>query len=318
MFREITKVDESNPIRFMNYRKHTSIFSIVLLLIALGSLAVNKLNWGLDFTGGTLVEVGFSQPADLELLRDVLETNEFGDAVVQNYGTQRDVLVRVPPRENVGADSIGDQLLRLLQSEVDQDIQIRRVEFVGPQVGEELKEAGGLALIVAMICILVYVSFRFDWRLAMSAVIGLFQDVIMILGVFSVLQIPIDLTILAALLAVIGYSLNDSIVVADRIRENFRILRKEDSVSLIDISLTQTMSRTLITSLTTLLVLVTLFLFGGQMIEGFAIAMIIGVVVGTYSSVFTRSTIVLAMGISRENLMPPEVEKEGEDLEQMP
>src|SRR5690554_7619560 len=181
MFREITKVDESNPIRFMNYRKHTSIFSIVLLLIALGSLAVNKLNWGLDFTGGTLVEVGFSQPADLELLRDVLETNEFGDAVVQNYGTQRDVLVRVPPRENVGADSIGDQLLRLLQSEVDQDIQIRRVEFVGPQVGEELKEAGGLALIVAMICILVYVSFRFDWRLAMSAVIGLFQDVIMIL-----------------------------------------------------------------------------------------------------------------------------------------
>nr|WP_232819963.1 protein translocase subunit SecF [Aliidiomarina celeris] len=302
----------------MNYRKHTSIFSIVLLLIALGSLAVNKLNWGLDFTGGTLVEVGFSQPADLELLRDVLETNEFGDAVVQNYGTQRDVLVRVPPRENVGADSIGDQLLRLLQSEVDQDIQIRRVEFVGPQVGEELTEAGGLALIVAMICILVYVSFRFDWRLALSAVIGLFQDVIMILGVFSVLQISIDLTILAALLAVIGYSLNDSIVVADRIRENFRILRKEDSVSVIDISLSQTMSRTLVTSLTTLLVLVTLFLFGGQMIEGFAIAMIIGVVVGTYSSVFTRSTIVLALGISRENLMPPEVEKEGEDLEQMP
>lgn len=318
MFREITKVDESNPIRFMNYRKHTSILSIVLLLIALGSLAVNKLNWGLDFTGGTLVEVGFSQPADLELLRDVLETNEFGDAVVQNYGTQRDVLVRVPPRENVGADSIGDQLLRLLQSEVDQDIQIRRVEFVGPQVGEELKEAGGLALIVAMICILVYVSFRFDWRLALSAVIGLFQDVIMILGVFSVLQISIDLTILAALLAVIGYSLNDSIVVADRIRENFRILRKEDSVSVVDISLSQTMSRTLITSLTTLLVLVTLFLFGGQMIEGFAIAMIIGVVVGTYSSVFTRSTIALALGISRENLMPPEVEKEGEDLEQMP
>ncbi|WP_113907956.1 protein translocase subunit SecF [Aliidiomarina celeris] len=318
MFREITKVDENNPIRFMNYRKHTSIFSIVLLLIALGSLAVNKLNWGLDFTGGTLVEVGFSQPADLELLRDVLETNEFGDAVVQNYGTQRDVLVRVPPRENVGADSIGDQLLRLLQSEVDQDIQIRRVEFVGPQVGEELTEAGGLALIVAMICILVYVSFRFDWRLALSAVIGLFQDVIMILGVFSVLQISIDLTILAALLAVIGYSLNDSIVVADRIRENFRILRKEDSVSVIDISLSQTMSRTLVTSLTTLLVLVTLFLFGGQMIEGFAIAMIIGVVVGTYSSVFTRSTIVLALGISRENLMPPEVEKEGEDLEQMP
>lgn len=318
MFTEITKVDENNPIRFMNYRKHTTILSIVLLVLALTTLAVNKLNWGLDFTGGTLVEVGFSQPANLEELRSVLVANEFGDAVVQNYGTQRDVLIRVPPRDADGADSIGDQLLRLLQTEVDSGIQMRRVEFVGPQVGEELTEAGGLALIVAMICILIYVSFRFDWRLALSAVAGLFQDVIMILGIFSLLQISIDLTILAALLAVIGYSLNDSIVVADRIRENFRILRKEDPVGVIDISLSQTMSRTLVTSLTTLLVLVTLFLFGGQMIEGFAIAMIIGVIVGTYSSVFTRSTIVLALGISRESLMPPEIEKEGEDQDPLP
>ncbi|CUS48323.1 MAG: preprotein translocase subunit SecF [Idiomarinaceae bacterium HL-53] len=314
---EITKVDENNPIRFMRYRKHTTILSIVIAIMAILSLSVNKLNWGLDFTGGTLVEVGFSQPANLSQLRDVLAENEFGDAIVQNYGTQRDVLVRVPPRENVESESIGDQLLVILQRNIDEDLVIRRVEFVGPQVGDELAEAGGLAIIVAMICILAYVSFRFEWRLALSAVLGLFQDVLMILGVFSLLQIEIDLTILAALLAVIGYSLNDSIVVADRIRENFRKLRKETPESVIDISLSQTMSRTLMTSLTTLIVIVTLFMFGGPMIHGFSIAMMIGVMVGTYSSVFTRSTIVLAFGISRESLMPPEVEKEGEDQEAM-
>ncbi|MCC5854549.1 MAG: protein translocase subunit SecF [Idiomarina sp.] len=313
MFFEITKVDENNPIRFMNYRKLTTWLSIIVAVLSITILSVNKLNWGLDFTGGTLIEVGFSQPANLSELREVLEANEFGDAVVQNYGTQRDVLVRVPPRDEAGSESIGDQLLRLLQSEVDPDMVMRRVEFVGPQVGEELAEAGGLALIVAMICILVYVSFRFEWRLALSAVVGLFQDVLMVLGLFALFQFSVDLTILAALLAVIGYSLNDSIVVADRIRENFRKFRKEDPVSVIDISLSQTLSRTLVTSLTTIMVLVTLLLFGGQMIEGFAIAMLVGVIVGTYSSIFTRSTLVLALGISREDLMPPEVEKEGAD-----
>lgn len=313
MFFEITKVDENNPIRFMNYRKLTTWLSIIVAVLSITVLSVNKLNWGLDFTGGTLIEVGFSQPANLSELREVLEANEFGDAVVQNYGTQRDVLVRVPPRDEAGSESIGDQLLQLLQSEVDPDMVMRRVEFVGPQVGEELAEAGGLALIVAMICILVYVSFRFEWRLALSAVVGLFQDVLMVLGLFALFQFSVDLTILAALLAVIGYSLNDSIVVADRIRENFRKFRKEDPVSVIDISLSQTLSRTLVTSLTTIMVLVTLLLFGGQMIEGFAIAMLVGVIVGTYSSIFTRSTLVLALGISREDLMPPEVEKEGAD-----
>lgn len=312
-FFEITKMDEENPVYFMDYRKHTTWLSIILAVIALTSLAVNKLNWGLDFTGGTLVEVSFSQPANLNQLREVLAENNFADAIVQSYGTQQDVLVRIPPREGTGLESIGESLLNLLQNKVDSGMEIRRVEFVGPQVGDELAEAGALAILVAMLCILAYVSFRFEWRLALSAVAGLFQDVLMILGVFSLFQIQIDLTILAALLAVVGYSLNDSIVVADRIRENFRLLRKEDSVAVFNISISQTMSRTLITSFTTFIVLVTLYLFGGQMIEGFAIAMMIGVVVGTYSSVFTRSTLALAMGVSREGLMPVEVEKEGEE-----
>ena len=312
-FFEITKMDQDNPVLFMDYRKHTTWLSIILAIIALSSLAINKLNWGLDFTGGTLVEVSFSQPANLNQLREVLAENSFDDAIVQSYGTQQDVLVRIPPREGTGLESIGENLLNLLQKEVDPGMEIRRVEFVGPQVGDELAEAGALAILVAMLCILAYVSFRFEWRLALSAVAGLFQDVLMILGVFSLFQIQIDLTILAALLAVVGYSLNDSIVVADRIRENFRLLRKEDSVAVFNISISQTMSRTLITSFTTFIVLVTLYLFGGQMIEGFAIAMMIGVVVGTYSSVFTRSTLALAMGVSRESLMPPEVEKEGEE-----
>lgn len=315
---QITKVDENNPLKFMSINRWTTALSIILIVLSLGTLAVNKLNWGLDFTGGTLVEVGFSEPADLAELRTVLEGNDFGDAVVQNYGTQRDVLVRVPPRGEADSDMIGNELLSVLQNNVDEDIVIRRVEFVGPQVGEELAEAGGLALLVALICILVYVSFRFEWRLALSAVAGLAQDVTLILGFFALTQMQVDLTILAALLAVIGYSLNDSIVVADRIRENFRKLRKEDPVGVINISLSQTLSRTLVTSLSTLLVLVVLMLFGGQMIFGFAVAMAIGVVVGTYSSVFTRSTLVLALGITREDLMPPEVEKEGEDQDSMP
>lgn len=310
---QITKIDENNPLRFMSINKWTTILSVVLILLSLGSLAVNKLNWGLDFTGGTLVEVGFEQPADLAELRTVLEANEFGDAVVQNYGTQRDVLVRIPPRDEAASDTIGNELLTVLQRNIEGGIDVRRVEFVGPQVGEELAEAGGLAMLVALICILVYVSFRFEWRLALSAVAGLAQDVILILGVFSLLQMQVDLTILAALLAVIGYSLNDSIVVADRIRENFRKLRKNTPEEVIDISLSQTLSRTLVTSLTTLLVLLVLMFFGGQMIFGFAVALSMGVIVGTYSSVFTRSTLVLAMGISRDDLMPPEVEKEGEE-----
>lgn len=317
--RQITKVNSDNPLPFMKYRKHTTWLSIILAVISIVSLSVNKLNWGLDFTGGTLVEVGFSQPADLNQLRDVFAVNGFEDAITQSYGSQTDVLIRIPPRvENESSELIGSELLSLLQKEVDPGIEIRRIEFVGPQVGDELVEAGLLAIFAALICILAYVSFRFEWRLAASAVAGLFQDVLMIVGVFSLFQLQVDLTILAAVLATIGYSLNDSIVVADRMRENFRLLRKTEPVELVDISLTQTLSRTLITGLTTLFVLINLYFLGGAMLEGFAIAMIIGVIVGTYSSVFTRSTLALALGVSRETVIPPEVEKEGSELDNMP
>ena len=315
---EITKVDENRPLNFMKMTKPTTILSVVLIIVAIFSFATRGLNWGLDFTGGTLVEVGFSQPADLEQLRATLADNEFGDAIVQNFGSSRDVLVRVPPREQVdNADSIGDQLFNLMSREFDSDLVLRRVEFVGPSVGDELAEAGGLAMIVAAICILIYVSFRFEWRMAFASVMGLVQDVFMVLGVFSLLQIQVDLTILAALLAVIGYSLNDSIVISDRIRENFIKLRNTEVPEVINISLSQSLSRTLITSLTTIMVLITLFLFGGQMVNGFAIAMLIGVVVGTYSSTFTRTAIMVALGISREDLLPPEIEKEGEEQDNL-
>src|SRR5690554_2975963 len=318
MMFEITKVDENRPLNFMKMTKPTTILSILLIILAIFSLSTRGLNWGLDFTGGTLVEVGFSQPADLQQLRDTLANNDFDDAIVQNFGSSRDVLVRVPPREQLeNADSIGDQLFNLMSREFDSGLVLRRVEFVGPSVGEELAEAGGLAMIVAAICILIYVSFRFEWRIALASVIGLVQDVFMILGVFSLLQIQVDLTILAALLAVIGYSLNDSIVISDRIRENFIKLRNTEVPDVINISLSQSLSRTLITSLTTIMVLITLFFFGGQMVNGFAIAMLIGVVVGTYSSTFTRTAIMVALGISREDLLPPEVEKEGEEQENL-
>lgn len=315
---EITKVDENRPLNFMKLTKPTTILSILLIILAIFSLSTRGLNWGLDFTGGTLVEVGFSQPADLQQLRDTLANNDFDDAIVQNFGSSRDVLVRVPPREQLeNADSIGDQLFNLMSREFDSGLVLHRVEFVGPSVGEELAEAGGLAMIVAAICILIYVSFRFEWRVALASVIGLVQDVFMVLGVFSLLQIQVDLTILAALLAVIGYSLNDSIVISDRIRENFIKLRNTEVPDVINISLSQSLSRTLITSLTTIMVLITLFFFGGQMVNGFAIAMLIGVVVGTYSSTFTRTAIMVALGISREDLLPPEVEKEGEEQDNL-
>lgn len=315
---EIYKVNPDRPLNFMKLSTPSVILSVALLVVTLVSLGVNKLNWGLDFTGGTLVEVGFSQPADLDQVRDVLADNQFGDAIVQNFGSSRDVLVRVPPRENVEeAESIGNQLFVLLQDQVDGNLEMRRVEFVGPSVGAELAEAGGLAMIAACLCILVYVSFRFEWRMALSSVVGLVQDVMMILGVFSLFRLEIDLTILAALLATIGYSLNDSIVISDRIRENFRKIRNATPVEIVNISLTQTLSRTLITSLTSIMVLLTLFFFGGPMVQGFSLAMVIGIIVGTYSSTFTRSTLMLVLGVNRETLMPPEVEKEGEDQERL-
>ena len=306
-----------NTVAFMRYRKVALIFSILLMAASVVSLATNKLNFGLDFTGGTLIEVGFEKTADLNKIRAIMETNGFDDAVVKFYGSSRDVVIRLATREGVKAEMLGNQVLDILQSGTGDTIDMRRIEFVGASVGDELAEQGGLAMLTALICILVYVAFRFEWRFALGSVIALFHDVLLTLGLFSVLQLEFDLTVLAAILAVIGYSLNDTIVVSDRIRENFRKVREGNPEEVINISLTQTLSRTIITSITTLLVLAALFFKGGALIHGFATALLLGVFVGTYSSVYVASSVALALGISKEDLMPEVIEKEGAGQEQM-
>ena len=304
-------------VAFMSYRKVAMIFSILLMLASVTTLAVNKLNFGLDFTGGTLIEVGFEQEADINNIRQVMDENGFDDAVIQLYGSSRDVVIRLAQRDGVEAKMIGNKVLEVLQQGTDQAVDMRRIEFVGASVGDELAEQGGLAMLTALICILVYVAFRFEWRFALGSVFALFHDVLLTLGLFSILQLEFDLTVLAAILAVIGYSLNDTIVVSDRIRENFRKVREGGPAEIINISLTQTLSRTVITSITTLLVLAALFFKGGELIHGFATALLLGVFVGTYSSVYVASSIALALGISKEDLIPEVIEKEGADQEAM-
>ena len=307
----------SDTVNFMRLRIPAMVLSTVLILGSFVSLGINSLYWGLDFTGGTLIEVGYEDAANLEGIRAQLNEANFEDAIVQNFGSSQDVLIRIAPRDGVKAVTIGEQVLAALRAD-GTEVDMRRIEFVGPNVGEELTEQGGLAMLVALLCILVYVAMRFEWRFALGSVSALAHDVILTLGLFSVLQIEFDLTVLAAVLAVIGYSLNDTIVVCDRIRENFRKIRKGEPVEIINISLTQTLNRTIITSLTTVLVLVALFYKGGALIHGFATALLFGVVVGTYSSVYIASSVALALGISKEDLMPPQVEKEGADLDPMP
>ena len=306
-----------DTVAFMSYRKAALLLSIVLMLASVVSLATNKLNFGLDFTGGTLIEVGFEKTADLNKIRAIMEANGFDDAVVKFYGSSRDVVIRLATREGVKAEMLGNQVLDILQAGTGVTIDMRRIEFVGASVGDELAEQGGLAMLTALICILVYVAFRFEWRFALGSVIALFHDVLLTLGLFSVLQLEFDLTVLAAILAVIGYSLNDTIVVSDRIRENFRKVRVGTPEEIINISLTQTLSRTVITSITTLLVLAALFFQGGALIHGFATALLLGVFVGTYSSIYVASLVALSLGISKEDLIPEVIEKEGADQEAM-
>ena len=307
----------SDSVNFMRLRFPAMVLSTLLILGSFVSLGVNSLNWGLDFTGGTLIEVGYEDAANLSDIRGKLNEANFGDAIVQNFGSSQDVLIRISPRDGVKAVTIGEQVLEAVRAD-GTAVDMRRIEFVGPNVGEELTEQGGLAMLVALLCILVYVAMRFEWRFALGSVSALTHDVILTLGLFSVLQIEFYLTVLAAVLAVIGYSLNDTIVVCDRIRENFRKIRKGEPVDIINTSLTQTLNRTIITSLTTVLVLVALFYKGGALIHGFATALLFGVVVGTYSSIYIASSVALALGISKEDLMPPQVEKEGADLDPMP
>ncbi|XQW84050.1 protein translocase subunit SecF [Thalassotalea piscium] len=304
-------------VNFMTYRKYALAFSIILMLASVGSLLVNKLNFGLDFTGGTLIEVAFEEAAELKQIRQVLDEGGYSDAVVQFYGSSRDVIIRLAQRDGVKAEMLSNQVLTLLKEGTGQALEMRRIEFVGASVGDELTEQGGLAMLTALICILVYVAFRFEWRFALGSVFALFHDVLLTLGLFSFLQLEFDLTVMAAILAVIGYSLNDTIVVSDRIRENFRRIRVGGPQEIIDISLTETLSRTVITSITTLLVLAALFYQGGALIHGFATALLFGVFVGTYSSIYVASAIALALGISKEDLIPEVIEKEGADQQEM-
>ncbi|MCW8906542.1 MAG: protein translocase subunit SecF [Sedimenticola sp.] len=303
-------------INFMGKRKLAMVVSIILLLISLGSVLTRGLSLGIDFTGGTLVEVGYTEAVELAKVRQVLAAEGFGDATVQHFGTSRDVLVRLAPKSELQGAELSDRAFSALKSAEGGEATLRRVEFVGPQVGDELTEDGGLAMLYALIGILVYVALRFEYRFALGSVIALIHDVVITVGIFSLFQIEFDLTVLAAVLAVIGYSLNDTIVVYDRIRENFRKMRKGDPVEIINRSLNQTLSRTLKTSLTTLLVLISLFVFGGEIIHGFAFALIIGVIVGTYSSIYVASTSVLMLGISKQDLMP--VVKEGAEADAEP
>ncbi len=293
-------------IDFMGHRKITAVVSLLLVLLSVGSLVTRGLNFGIDFTGGTLIEVGYPQPANLEDVRAALANAGFEQAQAQYFGTSTDVLIRIAPQQGKESAQLSEDAMTALRQQ-DPAVEMRRVEFVGPQIGEELTEQGGLAMIYALIGILIYIIVRFQWRFAPGAVVALVHDVMITLGFFSVFQFDFDLTVLAALLAVIGYSLNDTIVVFDRIRENFRRIRKGTSYQIINTSINQTLARTLVTSLTTLLVLVSLFLFGGEVIHAFSLALILGVVVGTYSSIYVASAMALTLGISKTDLMtaPP-------------
>jgi preprotein translocase subunit SecF len=305
-------------IDFMRWSKFAFAFSLLMIAASIVTISTKWFNWGLDFTGGTLIEVSFDRPADLAKVRSALASKGFDDATVQNFGSTKDVMVRLRPREGVAYKALGDQIIDAIQSGTGENVQMRRIEFVGPNVGDELTEAGGMAILVSLVCILFYVSVRFEWRLAAGAVLALAHDVTITLGVFSFLQIEVDLTIVAALLTVVGYSLNDTIVVFDRIRENFRKMRKGEPPEIMNNSITQTLSRTLITSGTTLFVVVALFVKGGAMIHGFALALLLGITVGTYSSIYVASALALKLGIQREHLLPPKVEKEGAEFDRLP
>ena len=301
---------------FMGRYRLALTLSCTLIVVAFLAIAIRGLNFGVDFTGGYTIEVGYDQSADLTAIRSALATADLPDSQVQTFGTSTEVLIRMAPKEGFTGANVSSEVLRVLAEASDSEVTMRRVEFVGPQVGEELREKGGLAVLAALFGIIVYIWFRFEKKFSVGSVLALVHDVVITVGFFALFQIEFDLTILAAILAVIGYSLNDTIVVFDRIRENFILMRSGTPAEVMNQSISQTLSRTVITSLTTLLVLTSLFLFGGQIIHGFALALIIGVVVGTYSSIFVASIAVLRLGITKEDLMP--VEKEGAELDSMP
>ena len=304
----------NNTIHFMRFRKIAGAISISIFLISLLTLGFRGLTLGLDFSGGTLIEISYEEPVELEQIREILIASNFEDSQVVNFGTDLDVLIKVADQS--GNSKLGNEIFLLL---ADQGLpgELKRSEFVGPQIGSELRDQGGVGMLVALFMILLYVAFRFQYKFALGAVTALGHDVVIVLGCFSIFAWDFDLTVLAALLAVIGYSLNDTIVVSDRIRENFRTQRElSDPQEIIDLSLNQTLSRTIITSLTTLLVLFALFIFGGDLIRGFSLALILGVLIGTYSSIYVVANMLMSLGITQEDMAIPE--PEGADFDEMP
>ena len=292
-------------IDFLAKRKIAILFSSIFILISISSIALKGLNWGLDFTGGTLVELSYPEEANISIIRETLLSGGFEGAQVANFGTSSEVLIKLP---GTVSDSLGSEIVSLLSSASSDRIDLRRIEYVGPQIGSELRDDGGTAMLIALAFMMLYIAFRFQSMFAGAAVVALIHDVIIVIGIFSIIQAESDLTVLAALLAVIGYSLNDTIVVSDRIRENLRSSELENTKDIINMSLNQTLGRTLITSLTTLLVLFSLYFLGGELIKNFALALIFGVLIGTYSSIYIAANALLMMGLTKDHLKVEEPE----------
>jgi preprotein translocase subunit SecF len=298
-------------IDFLAWRRVALIFSSIFLIVSVSSLFLKELNYGLDFTGGTLVELSYPDSANISEIRETLVNGGFSGAQVANFGSSKEVLIKLP---GTVSDSLGSEIVTLLSSaSLNQEVDLRRIEYVGPQIGSELRDDGGTAMLIALAFMMLYIAFRFQSMFAGAAVIALVHDVIIVVGIFSLIEIEFDLTVLAALLAVIGYSLNDTIVVSDRIRENIRSMESDSTEEIINTSLNQTLGRTLITSLTTLLVLFSLYLLGGELIKNFALALIFGVVIGTYSSIYIAANALVVMGLSKDHLRVEEPENADEN-----
>ena len=295
-------------IKFLSVRRITTILSIVLMIFSGSSLFMRGLNPGIDFTGGFQIEVSFQEAPEIQQVRLDLSRSGFDDAIVQNSGSATDLMIRTAPREGVDSRKVGNQIIEAV-SQSSNNVELLSSEYVSAQVGEELTEQGGLAMIFALIMIMIYIVFRFQWKFSIGAVLALIHDVLITLGIFSFFQLTFDLAVLAAILAVVGYSLNDTIVIFDRIRENFRSMRRSETIEILNSSITQTISRTIITSSTTLMVLLALYFMGGQSLSGFSIALIIGVLIGTYSSIFVASTSVFYLDISTTDLLPSKLQE---------
>lgn len=309
-FKKRTSID------FLGQRKYALALSLVMIVVSLVSMVVRGFNFGLDFTGGTLIEVVYEKPVELDEVRATLSDAGFDEAVVQHFGTTREVMVRLAPRAEEDSKEVSARAYNALSQAAPGQVEMRRVEFVGPQVGEELREQGGLAMLIALFGILTYVWMRYERRMAIGAILALVHDPIVILGVFSLWQIEFDLTVLAAVLAVLGYSVNDTIVVFDRIRENFRKVRKGSTADIINLSVNETLSRTIMTGVTVLLILLPMLFFGGSTLFGFALSLTIGLFVGTFSTIYVASAAALLLGVSRADFAP--VKKEGAEADSRP